>query len=283
MAAGSNSTQPRSKSTKATAQVTAQAAAPSVPAQAAPVSVPAQVPVQAQAATPSKVRVSRKAASTPAAATAAESATSSATAASTATAATAATAAVPVNETTTVASDLSAAGTTAPAETASVQTTLDALASQVEGLLRSFKTLSSSLRDLQKQWGREVRQMNSRKGNRAARRAARAAAEGAGAAPRRPSGFNMPTQLSDALCSFLGVPTGTKLSRAEAHKKIHAYIKANNLQVPTDKRKFNPDQKLKTILSGDVNEYNFFGFQAYVKHNFLSSASTTAATAVATA
>lgn len=69
------------------------------------------------------------------------------------------------------------------------------------------------------------------------------------------SGFLAPLQLSDALVNFLG--TGeNELSRSEVVKRMWDYIKGNNLQDPSDKRKVLCDDKLKELFGLDT----FVGF-----------------------
>ncbi|KAK7309231.1 hypothetical protein RJT34_05791 [Clitoria ternatea] len=69
------------------------------------------------------------------------------------------------------------------------------------------------------------------------------------------SGFLAPLQLSDALVNFLG--TGeSELSRTDVIKRMWDYIKGNNLQDPSDKRKIICDEKLKELFDVD----SFTGF-----------------------
>jgi chromatin remodeling complex protein RSC6 len=87
---------------------------------------------------------------------------------------------------------------------------------------------------------------------------------------KTPSGFAKPTRLSDELCDFLGVPTGTELARTDVTRRLNLYIKEFNLQDEKDKRKIHPDAKLMSVLSvkpGDV--LTFFNLQSYIKHNFV--------------
>jgi chromatin remodeling complex protein RSC6 len=87
---------------------------------------------------------------------------------------------------------------------------------------------------------------------------------------KTPSGFAKPTKLSDALCDFLGEPHGTELARTEVTRRINAYIKANDLQDPADKRKIHPDTKLsKVLVSANGELPSFFTLQAQIKHNFV--------------
>ncbi|KAL5819533.1 hypothetical protein ACOSQ4_023375 [Xanthoceras sorbifolium] len=69
------------------------------------------------------------------------------------------------------------------------------------------------------------------------------------------SGFLAPLQLSDALAKFLGTGEG-ELTRADVIKRMWDYIKENNLQDPSDKRRIICDEKLKELFNVD----SFHGF-----------------------
>ncbi|XP_030523140.1 uncharacterized protein LOC115735853 isoform X2 [Rhodamnia argentea] len=72
---------------------------------------------------------------------------------------------------------------------------------------------------------------------------------------KRGSGFTAPLPLSDALVKFFG--TGeTALSRADVVKRMWNYIKQNDLQDPSDKRKVICDGKLRELFEVD----SFTGF-----------------------
>ncbi|OVA10503.1 SWIB/MDM2 domain [Macleaya cordata] len=82
------------------------------------------------------------------------------------------------------------------------------------------------------------------------------------------SGFLAPLQLSDALVKFIG--TGeTALSRAEVVKKMWEYIKQNNLQDPSDKRRIICDDKLKELF--DVDSFNGFTVPKLLTVHFVKS------------
>ncbi|KAL3525724.1 hypothetical protein ACH5RR_014096 [Cinchona calisaya] len=69
------------------------------------------------------------------------------------------------------------------------------------------------------------------------------------------SGFLAPLPLSDALMKFIG--TGeSALPRSDVVKRIWDYIKQNNLQDPSDRRRIICDDKLKELFDVD----NFQGF-----------------------
>ncbi|CAI9286826.1 unnamed protein product [Lactuca saligna] len=69
------------------------------------------------------------------------------------------------------------------------------------------------------------------------------------------SGFVVPLPMSEALVQFFG--TGEiELSRSEVVKRIWEYIKRNDLQDPSDKRRILCDDKLKELFKLDT----FIGF-----------------------
>lgn len=87
--------------------------------------------------------------------------------------------------------------------------------------------------------------------------------------PRTPSGFAKPTKLSDDLCAFLGVSSGSEMARTEVTRVINEYIKKNSLQDTADKRTIVPDAKLMSILKlGEGDKLTYFNLQTYIKHHF---------------
>lgn len=86
------------------------------------------------------------------------------------------------------------------------------------------------------------------------------------------SGFAKPTKISDQLCEFMGIETGTELARTEVTKYLHEYIKKNSLQVESNKTLIVPDNNLKNLLEleDDVNkEIHFFSLQKYMNKHFV--------------
>ena len=86
------------------------------------------------------------------------------------------------------------------------------------------------------------------------------------------SGFAKPTKISDQLCEFMGIETGTELARTEVTKYLHEYIKKNSLQVESNKTLIVPDSNLKNLLEleDDVsNEIHFFSLQKYMNKHFV--------------
>jgi len=86
---------------------------------------------------------------------------------------------------------------------------------------------------------------------------------------RRPSGFVVPTLISDQLCEFLGKPAGTKLARTDVSRLINRYIQVNGLQDPQNGRVINPDSKLRSLLAiGTNDELTYFNIHRYMKPHF---------------
>lgn len=82
------------------------------------------------------------------------------------------------------------------------------------------------------------------------------------------SGFLAPLPLSDALVKFLG--TGeSALSRSEVVKRIWEYIKQNNLQDPSDKRRIISDEKLRELF--DVDTFNGFTVSKLLTVHFIKT------------
>ena len=138
---------------------------------------------------------------------------------------------------------------------------------KLNGILTDLKAIVVVVKGLQKEYNKLKKQT-------AKKSKGRKAADGAeGGAPRVQSGFAKPTLLSDALCNFLGVPSGSMLARTEVTRKINEYIKTNKLQTDADRRVIVPDDKHKAIL--ELKEgvpLSFFNLQGCLKNHFLKAA-----------
>ncbi len=60
-------------------------------------------------------------------------------------------------------------------------------------------------------------------------------------------------KLSTSLAKFLSVDSNTMLTKAQVMKSISEYIKTNNLQVQTNKRKFKPNTTLTKVFGMPKN------------------------------
>mgnify|MGYP001345677841 CR=1 FL=1 len=94
---------------------------------------------------------------------------------------------------------------------------------------------------------------------------------------RAPSGFAKPAVISDQLCQFLCVPSGTEMARTEVTKHLTNYIKEHNLQDQANKRRILPDSALQSLLNvGASDELTYFNLQKFMKVHFPKSASASA-------
>ncbi|KAH7297025.1 hypothetical protein KP509_26G049800 [Ceratopteris richardii] len=83
---------------------------------------------------------------------------------------------------------------------------------------------------------------------------------------KRVGGFTALQPISEALINFLG--TGeSELSRSEVTKRIWEYIKGNQLQDPTDKRRIICDGKLQELFGCD--SFHGFGMAKYLSPHFI--------------
>lgn len=163
---------------------------------------------------------------------------------------------------------------------ANSEPTLDEQFRDILERIAAFRTLSTNLnadvKRLQKNVARHVRESSKRN-----RRRKGADASGV---KRPPSGFAKPGKISDALCQFLGVTSGTEMARTEVTKHLTKYIKAHSLQDEKDKRSINCDAKLSGLLNVQpTDKVTYFNLQRYMKPHFVSKASIAAAAAAATA
>ena len=171
----------------------------------------------------------------------------------------------------------------APVETPATETvelstntepTLDEQFKDILERIAAFRTLATNLnadvKRLQKNVARHVRESTKR--NRK-----RKGADASGV-KRPPSGFAKPGKISDALCQFLGVTSGTEMARTEVTKHLTKYIKAHGLQDENDKRSINCDAQLSGLLNVQpTDKVTYFNLQRYMKPHFVSKSSTASA------
>lgn len=90
------------------------------------------------------------------------------------------------------------------------------------------------------------------------------------------SGFQKPVAVTDELCKFLNKPTGTLVSRTDVGKSIREYIKAHDLQKPSDRREILPDNTLTRLLRLDPAELKdkpltYFNLNGKMNHLFVKA------------
>ncbi len=154
----------------------------------------------------------------------------------------------------------------AAAAPAGPTTTLDEDIKSVTGTLSSIhKTIASMLsqvKKLEKRVHREIKDARKRK-----RRSK--TEEGADAKPRGPSVFEIPTQVTDELCKFLGKANGTKMSRTEVTKAVNNYVKEKGLK---NKHDIKPDAPLRKLLAiGEGEPLTYFNLQRYLNRHYIKA------------
>jgi chromatin remodeling complex protein RSC6 len=136
-------------------------------------------------------------------------------------------------------------------EFAGVLTTLSAFRQQITMLQNQVRGLEKHVNKQMKSLQREAKK-NKNKGN------------------RKPSGFAVPTKITNELCLFMGKPNGTKVARTEVTKYLCTYIREEGLQKANNHRLINPDTKLTHLLDvkkGD--EVTYFNIQGYMNKHFV--------------
>lgn len=81
------------------------------------------------------------------------------------------------------------------------------------------------------------------------------------------SGLTKPFPVSTSLCTFMSVPEGTQLARAEVTKYLHKYIKEKDLYDASNKQFIRPDVSLKQLLNIDDEEEPLHIFSMQKKMN----------------
>lgn len=164
---------------------------------------------------------------------------------------------------------VAAAATATESVELNAEPTLDAQFKDILDRIVNFRTLATNLmadvKKLQKNVNKQVRESNKR--NRKRR------GTDASGNKRPPSGFAKPTKISDALCQFLGQPSGTEMARTEVTKHLTKYIKEHKLQDPANKRIIMCDAQLSGLLNvNPSDEVTYFNLQRYMKPHFPSKA-----------
>jgi chromatin remodeling complex protein RSC6 len=135
-----------------------------------------------------------------------------------------------------------------------ILTTLSAFRSQITILQNQVKGLEKSYNKKIKNMEKEVKK-NKSKGN------------------RKPSGFAVPTKITNELCDFMKLDHGTAVARTEVTQYIINYIKQNELQWKENRKIIKPDKALTSLLSvEDKDEVTYFNLQKYMNRHFKKSA-----------
>jgi chromatin remodeling complex protein RSC6 len=107
------------------------------------------------------------------------------------------------------------------------------------------------------------------------RRRRKAVTEGEEGKPARISIFQIPTNISPALCAFMGRAAGSQESRSNVTKFITTYVKEQNLK---NKHDINPDAKLRALLNvKDSDKLTYFNLQKFLNVHYIKAVPTATA------
>jgi chromatin remodeling complex protein RSC6 len=136
-------------------------------------------------------------------------------------------------------------------EFSGVLTTLSAFRQHITMLQNQVRGLEKHVNKKMKTLQREAKK-NKNKGN------------------RKPSGFAVPTKITDQLCEFMNKEKGTMVARTEVTQYIIEYIRENALQKDGNRKFIKPDVKLATLLDvKDDDEVTYFNIQRYMNKHFV--------------
>ncbi len=151
----------------------------------------------------------------------------------------------------------------AATEEVNVVSQFNAIVENVNKLRATLSTLHSDMKKLEKQIPRELKK--AQKG----RRRSNKTADGENK-PKKDTVFTKPTQISDALCTFLGVAKGTQLSRSEVTTRVCKYAKDHSLMV---KQVIKADAPLRKLLAlTEADELKILNLQRYLKPHYIKNA-----------
>lgn len=138
---------------------------------------------------------------------------------------------------------------------------LVALALQVSQLIESARKLQSELKSTKVTVSRELKEAKKSKGK----------ARDPNKKKRNPTGFAVPTQLSDELCTFLGLAKKTVMPRTVVTTRITEYVKSHNL---AEGRNIKADAALTKLLGLKATDdpLTYFNLQSFLKHHYTKPA-----------
>ena len=140
-----------------------------------------------------------------------------------------------------------------------IQKDFQNVVSNLKNLKMNITVLQNQMRTLDKNISRKLRYFNKkmkkmrRKGN------------------RKPSGFAVPTKITEELSTFMGKDKDELVARTEVTKSIIKYIKDNQLEWEENKKFIDPDKTLKKLLRINENSerLTYFNLQRFVNIHFI--------------
>jgi len=134
-----------------------------------------------------------------------------------------------------------------------VLSTLSSFRSQITMLQTQVRALEKTVGKQMRTYAREAKK-NKNKGN------------------RKPSGFAVPTKISDELCVFMQKPKGSSAARTEVTQYIIKYIKDNDLQWNENRKIIKPNNDLKILLNvKEDDEVTYFNIQRFMNKHFIKA------------
>ena len=86
---------------------------------------------------------------------------------------------------------------------------------------------------------------------------------------KSPSGFSIPVKISDELCTYLGKPFGTQMSRTDATKELNVIFRAQNMQDKENGRNIIPTPDLRKLLRlTSEDRLTYFNLQHFLCPHF---------------
>ena len=143
----------------------------------------------------------------------------------------------------------------------SLQKSIADLQEQLANLKAATSAATSALKTIEKQAARVIKKADRR------RKRKTEAVEGA---EPKPCIFTKPVKITAELCSFLGKPKDTEVSRSSVTKGVMEYARTHNLM---DKQTIKADaalRKLLTLNEGDV--LTILNLQKYLRRHYVKPA-----------
>jgi hypothetical protein len=141
--------------------------------------------------------------------------------------------------------------------------TVSDLQEQFAALKQSLSTAANALKTLEKQAGRVVKKADRKKKRKVVE----------GAEPKACI-FTKPVKISAELCSFLGKPKDTEVSRSAVTKGVMAYAKAHNLM---DKQTIKADAAMRKLLTlSETDVLTILNLQKFLRRHYIKPAAPTA-------